>query len=43
SDYHATLLHLFGLDYQKLVFQRNLQEVSLVDKQPCNIMHSLLA
>ncbi|MFM2095853.1 MAG: hypothetical protein RIS70_2977 [Planctomycetota bacterium] len=43
SDYHATLLHLFGLDYQKLVFQRNLQEVSLVDKQPCKIMHSLLA
>ena len=43
SDYHATLLHLFGLDYQKLVFQRNLQEVSLVDKQPCKVIHSLLA
>ena len=42
-DLHATLLHLFGLDYQKLVFQRNLQEVSLVDKQPCKVIHSLLA
>ena len=22
-DYHATLLHLFGLDHKRLVFRRN--------------------
>src|SRR5262249_9097770 len=31
SDYHATLLHLFGLDPAKLVYSRNGREQSLVD------------
>ena len=43
SDYHATLLHLFGLDHQRLTYTRNLQEVSLVDKQPCRVVSELLA
>ncbi len=43
SDYHATLLHLFGLDHDKLVFTRNLQEASLVDKQPAKIVPEILA
>lgn len=43
SDYHATLLHLFGLDHEKLVFLRNLQEASLVDKQPARIVTEILA
>ncbi|MBM4004628.1 MAG: DUF1501 domain-containing protein [Planctomycetes bacterium] len=43
NDYQATLLHLFGLDHNSLTFPRNLQEVSLVDKQPCGIVQSLLA
>jgi hypothetical protein len=43
SDYHATLLHLFGLNHEKLVFTRNLQEASLVDKQPARIVTEILA
>lgn len=43
SDYHATLLHLFGLDPEKLTYLRNRQEVSLIDKQPAKIVHDILA
>lgn len=43
SDYHATLLHLFGLNHEKLVFTRNLLESSLVDKQPARIVTEILA
>src|SRR4028118_1700326 len=32
-DYHATLLHLFGLDHEKLTFKRNGTEMSLTDGQ----------
>lgn len=42
SDYHATLFHLFGLDPNKLTFLRNQQEMSLIDKQPCRIVHDIL-
>ncbi|MDB5385086.1 MAG: hypothetical protein JWM11_732, partial [Planctomycetaceae bacterium] len=42
SDYHATLFHLFGLDQNKVVFTRNQQEVSLIDKQPCRIVKEIL-
>jgi hypothetical protein len=43
NDYQATLLHLFGLDHEKLVFTRNLQPASLVDKQPARIVTEILA
>jgi hypothetical protein len=42
SDYHATLLHLFGLDPKKLVFARNGREQSLVDNQPCRVVRGIL-
>ncbi|HSH94433.1 MAG TPA: DUF1501 domain-containing protein [Roseimicrobium sp.] len=41
-DYHATLLQLFGLDYQKLTYKRNGVEQSLVDKQDAQIVKALL-
>ena len=41
-DYHATLLHLFGLDHRRLVFPRNGQEQTLTDGQPCRIVHEIL-
>lgn len=41
-DYHATLLHLFGLDPTQLVFKRNGREESLLDGQPGKIVHGLL-
>jgi hypothetical protein len=43
SDYHATLLHLFGLDPEQLVYQRNGMVQSLVDKQPCRVVSEILA
>lgn len=43
SDYHATLLHLFGLDHQKLTFTRNVQELSLVDGQKARVVEEILA
>ncbi|HMC66546.1 MAG TPA: DUF1501 domain-containing protein [Gemmataceae bacterium] len=41
-DYHATLLHLFGLDHQRVVYTRNGREQSLVDNQPCRVVRGML-
>lgn len=41
-DYHATLLHLFGLDAQKLAFQRPNGAATLLDGQPGKIISKLL-
>ena len=43
SDYHATLLHLFGLDPQTLVFPRPGGDGSLIDGQPARVVRELLA
>src|SRR5206468_2526122 len=37
-DYHATLLHLFGLDPKKLNFKRSGLEQSLLDGQPGRVV-----
>jgi hypothetical protein len=42
-DYHATLLHLFGLDHKSLVFKRPNGDGSLVDGQPAKIIYDLIA
>jgi hypothetical protein len=42
-DYHATLLHLFGIDHTQLTFERNAQKRSLTDGQPGKIVQELLA
>jgi Protein of unknown function (DUF1501) len=41
-DYHATLLHLFGLDIKKLVYRRNNQELTLLDNQPGQVVKDIL-
>jgi hypothetical protein len=43
NDYHATLLHLFGLDPAKLSFKVNGLPHSLVDGQPARVVRELLA
>ena len=43
SDYHATLLHLFGLDHTRLVYKRNSREQSLVDGQTARVVTEILA
>ncbi len=42
-DWHATLLHLFGLDHDKLIYKRNGLEMTLTDKQEARVVRGLLA
>lgn len=42
-DWHATLLHLFGLDAAKLIFKRNGLDATLLDGQPGRVIPELLA
>lgn len=42
-DYHATLLHLFGLDHTKLAYKRGGQQMTLTDGQDARIVKGLLA
>lgn len=42
QDYHATLLHLFGLDHQKMVFHSNGQEQRITDNKPCRVVKEIL-
>ncbi|MCA9090697.1 MAG: DUF1501 domain-containing protein [Planctomycetaceae bacterium] len=41
-DYHATLLHAFGLDPEQLVFHRNGRQETLLDGQPGKVVSGLL-
>ena len=41
-DFHATLLHLFGLDPKRLVYARNGQEASLLDGKPGRVVKEIL-
>ncbi len=42
-DYHLTLLHLFGLDANRLVFEQGGREQSLIDNQGGRVVKELLA
>ena len=42
-DYHATLLHLFGLDPKELIFKRNGVDQSLVMNGDAQVVDALLA
>jgi hypothetical protein len=42
-DFHATLLHLFGLDPKRLVYGRSGQELSLVDNKPCRVVREIIS
>lgn len=42
-DWHATLLHLFGLDHRRLVYTRNAQELTLTDGQAARVVAEILA
>jgi hypothetical protein len=43
NDFHATVLHLFGLDHRRLVFPRAGREQSLTDGQACRVVEAILA
>ncbi len=40
-DFHATVLHLFGLDHKKLTFKRNGLVASMTDGQPARVLTEL--
>ena len=42
NDYHATLLHLFGLDHAKLAYFNNGLEQKLTDNKPCRVVQEIL-
>jgi hypothetical protein len=41
-DYHATLLHLFGMDHTQLTYERGGREQSLTDNQPAHVVKKIL-
>ena len=43
NDYQATLLHLFGLDHQKLTYIHNGQEQTLTAKRECRVVREIFA
>ncbi len=42
-DYHATLMHLFGLKHDELTFEYAKREQTLTDNQPAKVVEGLLA
>ncbi|QDT34793.1 DUF1501 domain-containing protein [Thalassoglobus polymorphus] len=42
-DYHATLLHLFGLKHDELKYEYAKREQTLTDNQPAKVIEGLLA
>ncbi len=42
-DWHATLLHAFGLDHTKLTYKRNGLAASLTNDQGAKVVTQLLA
>jgi hypothetical protein len=43
SDYHATLMHLFGLDAERLVHRHSGRELTLLDGQPGKVVQDIIA
>ena len=43
NDFQATLLHLFGIDYQKLFFFHNGQQQQLTNGRPARVVKDILA
>ncbi len=42
NDYQATLLHLFGLNHEDLVYYHNGQEQRLTNNRPCRVVQDIL-
>jgi uncharacterized protein (DUF1501 family) len=42
NDYHATLLHLFGLDHTKLVYHYNAIEQRLTDNKSARVVNEII-
>jgi hypothetical protein len=42
-DFHATILHLLGMDHRRLVFGRNGRNERLTDEYPVQLIDKILA
>lgn len=42
-DYHATLMHLFGLDHEQLIYNRSNRDQTITDGQPGQVLEGILA
>ncbi|QDU89687.1 hypothetical protein Pla175_30820 [Pirellulimonas nuda] len=43
EDWHATVLHQFGLDHEALTYKADGQSYTLTDGKPARVLHELLA
>ena len=43
NDFQATLMHLFGLNHEQLVFIANGQEQIITNRRPARVVQDLLA
>lgn len=43
ADFHATILHLLGLDYKKLSFHHDTRDEKLTDVHEANVIREILA
>jgi len=43
ADFHATVLHLLGLDYQRLIYRHGAREERLTDVNPATTVKGVLA
>ena len=42
-DFHATVMHLFGLNHEKVEYKRNGQSMVLTNGQPARVLTELIA
>ena len=42
NDYQATLLHLFGIDHEQLVFHHNGQKQTLTNRREARVIREIL-
>ena len=42
-DFHATVLHLLGLDYERLTYRHGTRDERLTDVHPATVVKSVLA
>jgi uncharacterized protein (DUF1501 family) len=43
ADFHATVLHLLGLDHQRLSFHHDTRDEKLTDVRPAQVVRGILA
>ena len=43
NDYQATVMKLFGIDHNKLIFHHNGQEQKLTNNRPCRVVDDIIA